>query len=144
MAKTVKKFLSKLQVEDLDGNQWKLLAPLIYQGTTAPSGQAIKTRYIAPKGFVTDLASIPRFIFWRAKSGNYNESAVLHDAAYSGDLIIEPPYAINRGEADNLFRDTMKVLGVGWWTRTVLHRAVRLGGWKSWRAYRHAEQAKNE
>ena len=62
MAKTVKKFLSKLQVEDLDGNQWKLLAPLIYQGTTAPSGQAIKTRYIAPKGFVTDLASIPRFI----------------------------------------------------------------------------------
>jgi hypothetical protein len=138
MAKATNRFLSKLTLEDLDGNQWKLLAPLVYQRAQDVGGQ--KTRYVVPEGFVTDLASIPSFIFWRSKSGNYNEAAVLHDACYAGTVTITPPAApLTRGEADGLFQDAMAALGVGWWTRRVLYRSVRLGGWRSWRKYRNAE-----
>ena len=146
MAKASSKFLSTLQLEDLDGTHWKLLAPLVYQQRREVDGKAVKTRYVVSEGFVTDLASIPSFVFWRSKSGNYNEAAVLHDACYAGTVTVTPAPAtpLTRGEADGLFKDAMKVLGVGWWTRTVLHRAVRLGGWKAWKTYRTAEQVSSE
>ena len=142
MAKTTSKFLSALQLEDLDGTRWKVLAPLVYRNVTDVQGKTVKTRYTVAEGFVTDLASIPSLVFWRSKSGNYNEAAVLHDACYSGTVAITPaPDApLTRGEADGLFKDAMAVLGVGWWTRRVLHRAVRLGGWRSWKKYRSTEQ----
>jgi hypothetical protein len=135
MAKTTSKFLSALQLEDLDGTRWKVLAPLVYRNVTDVQGKTVKTRYTVAEGFVTDLASIPSLVFWRSKSGNYNEAAVLHDACYAGAVAITPaPDApLTRGEADGLFQDAMAALGVGWWTRRVLHRAVRLGGWRSWR-----------
>ena len=141
MAKVINKFLSKLQLEDLDGNQWKLLAPLIYRSATNTQGKTVKTRYTVAEGFVTDLASIPSLVFWRSKSGNYNKAAVLHDACYAGRVAITPaPDApLTRGEADGLFQDAMAALGVGWWTRRILYRSVRLGGWRSWRKYRNAE-----
>ena len=146
MAKASSKFLSTLQLEDLDGRHWKLLAPLVYRQIREVDGKPVKTRYVVPEGFVTDLASIPSFVFWRSKSGNYNEAAVLHDACYAGTVGTTPALEVplTRGEADGLFKDAMRALGVGWWTRTVLHRAVRLGGWKAWKTYRSAEQVSSE
>ena len=141
MAKVTNKFLSKLKLEDLDGTQWALLAPLVYRSRTNPHGQTVKTCYTVAEGFVTDLASVPRAVFWRSKSGTYNEAAVLHDACYAGavDIVPVPQTPLNRGEADGLFQDAMAALGVGWWTRRMLYTAVRLGGWRSWRKYRNAE-----
>jgi len=144
MTKATNKFLSTLQLEDLDGTRWKVLAPLVYQRVQDVGGQ--KTRYVVPEGFITDLASVPSFVFWRSKSGNYNEAAVLHDACYAGVAVITPALEVplTRGEVDGLFKDAMAALGVGWWTRTVMHRAVRFGGWKAWKTYRNAEQVLSE
>ena len=143
MAKATNKFLSTLKLEDVDGDQWVLLAPLVYRSVTNAAGKKINTRYTVPEGFATDLASVPSLVFWRKKSGAFNEAAVLHDACYTGDVIIAPaPDApLTRGEAAGLFKDAMAALGVGWWTRTVMHRAVRLGGWRGWKRYRNAETA---
>ena len=126
------RFLTDLVVKDIDGNKWELLWPLVYEQDGV--------QYTAPAGFVTDLASIPGLVFWRSKSGKHNEAAVIHDAGYAGDLPVEPCRELTREDVDRLFRDGMEALGVGWWTRTVEHRAVRLGGWRPWNRYRKAEQ----
>lgn len=120
----VGRFLTKLQLEDIDGNTWMLLAPLVYE-------QDGRT-YTVPAGFVTDLASIPRAVFWRPKSGRFNEAATIHDSAYAGELQTEPPYTLSRAEADGLFYYAMQALGVSWWSRTVMYRAVRIFGGALW------------
>jgi hypothetical protein len=35
---------------------------------------------------------------------------------------------VSRKEADDIFLEGMIVLGVGWWTRTLIYQAIRLGG----------------
>jgi hypothetical protein len=115
-----RRFLTKLQVEDIDGNKWKLTAPLVY----VQDGR----RYTVPAGFITDFASVPGFVFWRSKSGKHNEASVLHDAMYSGEVEVVPHRIITRKDADLLFRDAMQASGVGKWSRNVMYAAVRLGG----------------
>ena len=127
-------FLSDLVVKDIDGDKWLLTAPLWYQQHG--------TLYIAPSGFVTDLASIPAVVFWRRKSGTHNEAAVIHDAGYAGQLIVDPHRVLSREDVDHLFRDGMEALGVSRWTRMVEFRVVRLCGWLPWNRYRKAEDAK--
>lgn len=123
-------FLTDLVVRDIDGNKWQLMGPLIYAEP--------ETTYVAPTAFITDLASIPRIVFWRAKSGPWNEAAVLHDASYSGDLLVQPPRTLTRADADALFQRAMKASGVGWWTRSLFYAAVRLGGGGLWDKRREA------
>lgn len=120
----VGRFITKLHLEDIDGERWMLLAPLVYK-------QDGRT-YTAPAGYITDLASIPPVVFWRPKSGRHNEGDVIHDAAYSGDLIVSPPHDLTREEADGLFYYAMEALGVSWWSRNVMWSAVRVGGGPLW------------
>lgn len=121
---TSARFLTKLQVEDVDGERWVLLSPLVFMYE--------KWYYVAPAGFTTDLASIPRIVFWRTKSGPYNEAAVIHDACYQGAIAAYPMKQLTRADADALFKVGMEVLGVGWWSRNVMYRAVRLFGVARW------------
>ena len=120
-------FLTPLNLQDIDGERFTLLTPLIYRTIS-------KTLHTVPAGFVTDFASIPRPLWWRyPKSGIWNKAAVLHDHLYVVN-------GLTRAEADDLFREAMEACGVNWWTRNVFFRAVRIGGWKPWNAYR-AEEA---
>jgi hypothetical protein len=82
-----------------------------------------------PAGFATDFASVPR-AFWRIIPpwGKYNRAAVVHDWIYSENRF-------SRKAADWIFLDLMRRLGVSWWKRTVMYRAVRVGGWVTWRRY---------
>ncbi len=96
--------------------------------------------YIAPKGTLTDGASIPRF-FWRwigpPMTGKYRQAAVIHDAAYTGALqwfIDDTEVGYDRKAADGLFLRLMKVLGVSWWRRRLMYNAVRWFGKKRWTA----------
>jgi hypothetical protein len=77
-----------------------------------------------PVGFRTDGASVPR-VFWNLFSpfGDYFGAAVVHDFLYS-------PHnrRFSRTECDALFLEAMFNLGVGWFTRGLIYRAVRLGG----------------
>ena len=87
-----------------------------------------------PKDFISDGASVPR-PFWSIFSpfnGDYFEAALIHDYLYSKASTEKHP-DLTRKEADLIFMDAMYDLGVGWWSRHAIHRAVRLGGWASYK-----------
>jgi len=124
-------FDSLLSVQERGPRDWTLLAPLIWQGTKGQS-------FTVPTGFVTDFATVPRFLHWKVSPyGPYTRAAVLHDwlldqlaewqsvadtdAGNSG----RPP--ANSRDVDGIFRRAMEDLGVRWDRRWVMWAAVRWG-----------------
>lgn len=81
-------FLTTLQVEEVEDRShdgrgtWKLLQPLAFQSDVA--GKTI----VAPAGFVTDYASVPRvpFAYWIA-GDRAHPAAVIHDWLYTSHLV---------------------------------------------------------
>ena len=97
-----------------------------------------------PKGFVTDLASIPR-LFWDLlpPDGPWVKAAVIHDYLYytqgSGVWKCHPPTILRarpyeRPDADWILRDAMEDRGVDGFRRNVIWLAVRVGGQHGWDA----------
>jgi hypothetical protein len=88
---------------------------------------------VIPSGFYTDGASVPR-LFWNIFSpfGSYFSAALVHDFLYSKDST-ELFHIWDRKEADLIFLQAMKDIGVSWLTRRTIYRAVRLGGWMSYK-----------
>jgi len=88
---------------------------------------------VIPKGFHTDGASVPQ-IFWNIFSpwGSYFSAALVHDYLYSKDSDESFPVS-ERKDADKIFKEAMYNAGVGWITRETVYRAVRLGGWASYK-----------
>jgi len=86
-----------------------------------------------PKWFFTDGASVPK-IFWSVFSswGSYFSAALVHDYLYSKDSNEDFPVG-DRAVADKIFKEAMFNAGVGWVTRETVYRAVRLGGWASYK-----------
>src|SRR3990167_2288479 len=80
-----------------------------------------------PKYFFTDLASVP----WPGsmlipRSGQFNQSAVLHDFLYSILGEVTEPYnnkKRTRTNCDKIFLEAMKVLKVNWFKRSIMYRA---------------------
>jgi hypothetical protein len=116
-------FLDPLVVEHLDGRRWRLKEPFSYVSTEALGRRLIVS---VPHGFVTDFASVPRF-FWRVlpPTGEYGKAAVVHDWLYRTHLT-------SREEADRVFLEAMRDLGVAEWKARTMYRAVRLFGGKAW------------
>ena len=113
-------FLTPLVVEVMpSGKRFKLHHEFTYHWGVA--------RITVPVGFETDFASIPRiFRIIIPKLGRWNKAAVLHDYAYQTQTM-------TRKQADDLFRDSMKGLGVLAWKINIMYWAVRIGGWMAWR-----------
>lgn len=88
-------------------------------------------RYIicVPKGFITDLASVPR-IFWGIfpPFGRYTSATIVHDFLYSKYNAT----GINRTLADVIFGHLMKELKVDFFTRNTMYTAVRAFGDIAW------------
>lgn len=130
-------FLSPLKVERLNGgNKWKVLEKFEYC-VGSPTGMEVVT---VPEGFVTDFASIPRGLWniFPPVGGKYDKAAVIHDKMYK-----EPKveinglrYRIDRTYADEIFKEAMGVLEVGWFSRWAIYLAVRMGGWVAWNNHR--------
>lgn len=81
-----------------------------------------------PKGFLTDLASIPR-VFWAIDAPNDTVSiapAILHDYMYSIDF----PYNFTRKKADDIFYYALRKNGASRWTSLKFWSTVRLFGKK--------------
>lgn len=109
-------FHNELVVEYLDGKNWLLTAPLSYMDEKLNKG------VVVPEGFVTDFASVPRGL-WNIfpPSGAWAPAAVIHDFMYR--------YAIfDKATADLIFLHAMEDLGVGWFSRRLIYRAVRWFG----------------
>lgn len=80
----------------------------------------------APKGFVTDLASIPPIFFSLLRpDGEYAYPAIIHDYLYW-----EQP--ISREDADMVFKLAMKDFKVNAAAAWVIYQTVRWGGGFAW------------
>lgn len=94
-------------------------------------------RLIVPKGYVSDLASIPQWIWWW-QWGVWHLAAICHDYIYEYGYIYKKT---NRGlkkiefsriNADVLFYEVMRDLGVKERTASSMYWAVRAFGWLYW------------
>ena len=87
-------------------------------------------RVDVPKGFVTDLASIPNYL-WPIllKHGVYGNAAIFHDWLYWIQ-------SSSREIADHVFYRTMYDMGVEKHTRLLIWSAVRLFGGAAWNTNR--------
>lgn len=111
-------FTTPLRFEMVSGRLFELTEPFEYHVGEFPSEQVITV----PKGFVTDLASVPR-AFWPVfpPHGEYAKAAVVHDYLYRFP-------STSREFADSVFDEAMGVLGVASWKRWLITTAVRLFG----------------
>lgn len=121
------RFLDPLRVEKIGETAdsrpiWKLLSEFRYDS------DILGCRVAIPAGFITDLASVPRapLAYWL--TGNTaTEAAVLHDFLYS-----RRSPAKTKDEADDTFWEAMTAMGVPWWRRRIMWRAVQIGGASAW------------
>lgn len=78
---------------------------------------------IIEKGFVTDLATVPRIIWWFIPPfGRYTEAAVVHDYLY---LYSELP----RAKCDEVFLALMLKNNTSYYTAKIMYLGVRWFGW---------------
>ena len=113
-------FHSPLDLRATNPGEWQLLSPLVY---TSKAGGV----WIVPKGFITDLASIPRAArILIDRNGPSRPAATLHDYLYATG-------AVSRAEADSLFLEALEAASVSWVTRRLMHSAVRVAGWMFYR-----------
>jgi Protein of unknown function (DUF1353) len=108
---------SSVDVREIDDTTWAILRPLVYHGT--------KDDFDVPVDQHTDFASVPRvFVWFLPRYGRYTKAAVLHDYLWS---VAVPAGRISRVDADGLFRQAMRELGVPFLRRWIMWAAVRWG-----------------
>jgi len=113
------RFLDALVLEYIDGHNWKVVNEFIYQTDVDHL-----SRIVVPACFLTDFASVPKLL-WNIMppTGTYGKAAVIHDYLY------RTPKQASKDDADSVFLEAMKALGVGWWTRNTMYQGVhRFGG----------------
>ena len=121
----IAKFLTPLQVEQIDKDDWKLLGPLVYWSVV------LDRQLIVPEGFVTDFASVPRlpFIYWAA-GGCAEAPAVLHDWLYRTGT-----EKASREQADGVFKEAIESRQYYWRLRAwTMWAGVRVGGYFSYKS----------
>ena len=116
-------FLTPLIVSPMpDGRRWRLFRSFTYHINSKRS----KDKITVPVGFVTDFASVPRFLWWWLPYwGRYGKGAVLHDYIYQ-------THCRTREEADKIFLEAMLVGGTKEWKAKLMYWSVRAFGWLSW------------
>ena len=115
------RFMGPLDARFLGNDMWLVLNDLTYQ-------RDIKEFITVPRGFITDYASTPRFVWlFMPKSGEYDPAAVVHDFIYVMGGVL-PGKTYTKADADHIFLETMEVLGVGWVKRKLMHQAVKWFG----------------
>jgi len=114
------RFISSLVFEPLEQGKrrFRLHQDLVF--IYVIGGEFAEVR--APKGFVTDLASVPRAFWWLfPPHGKYTRAAVLHDHLYQAGKY-------SREVADEIFRAAMHATKVDIVTQTLFFRGVRVFG----------------
>lgn len=81
---------------------------------------------IAPRGFITDFASVPGFLHgFIGPRGAYTRAAIIHD--WLCVQLKTKYWKINGRDTDGLFRLMLKILGVSFWMRWFMWSGVRWG-----------------
>jgi hypothetical protein len=113
------------------GRQWRLEADFWFPD----AGRVITV----PKGFLFDLSSVPRALWWLIAPFDLSVVApLIHDFLYryggkppAGS--IEPPHTYTRAEVDAVFRRIIEAENVATWRRVLGYAAVRVFGFWAWR-----------
>jgi hypothetical protein len=128
-------FLNSLDMREVHNGVFELLTPF-YAAITLEDESVIEA--IVPRGFLTDLASVPRLPFaYLLFGGLGNKAGVLHDALYSpwpGIVVVNmhsrEPVEVTREWADAVLYSALETCGVGWFARRMMYTGVRMAGWK--------------
>ena len=110
------------ELEQIAAQLWRTLTPIIAD----LDGYPLIT---VPAGFETDGASVPR-LFWPIcpKFSNYTNAAVVHDYLYFHRAVPGHFDEYDRADADRIFLELMRELGVSRWQRWAMYSAVRMFG----------------
>ena len=92
------------------------------------------SKFIVPKGFVTDFGSIPR-AFWiipglQPIGSKMDLGYILHD--YLHEMHRAGKELVDRATADSLLEEAGEVMDVGWLVCHTVWFGVRMGGWYAW------------
>jgi hypothetical protein len=110
---------AKVQVEQVDDQNWLVLQAFDYQGKDK--------LYVVPVGQSTDFASVPRLFVWLLpRYGRWTKAAVLHDHLWR-DEVGTGPGKTAYIDADGIFRRAMRELDVPFLKRWIMWGAVRWG-----------------
>lgn len=105
--------------------EWALTRPLTWEDNLGP----IKRTITVPKGFITDHASLPKFLRpLLTDTGESKRPFVLHDWLYC----FSKKGVITRKQADELLRAAMIADGHGKLKALVYYIGVRIGGHPYW------------
>ncbi len=106
----------QVDVREVDPRYWSLLREFEYR--------AESEAFVVPQGQRTDFASVPRAFVWFIPTyGRYTKAAILHD--HLCDLARDGKFG--RRDADGIFRQAMRTLGVPLMRRWIMWAAVRWG-----------------
>lgn len=83
-------------------------------------------KFTIPKGFITDLASIPRFLPLELQTGDLAPAVILHDYLYG----TQP---VTREIADKIFYEAALDLKVKQGKVDIFYFFIRMFGWIAWR-----------
>ncbi len=128
-------FTTPLIVSPMDnGRDWELQAKFTYH-----VGSKFSRKWVhVPAGFVTDFASVPKFLWFLPNWAKYSKAPILHDYIYKY-------HCYTRKQADDIFLEAMHV---DWSThksrRFVAHLeyiAVRLFGMWAWNSKKEVSVA---
>ena len=108
-------FSGPLIVKQLPGYEWA-----VEQGFSFKSKDGIEVAI--PPGFVTDLASVPRPLWWFiSPAGKHSQACVVHDYLYDNAIG-------TKKQADEIFFEALKELGVPRVRAWVMYLGVKLFG----------------
>lgn len=118
-------FLTPLRFEKIGPQRWLLIDDLQF------ASESLHQIVIAPRGFQTDLASIPRFL-WSIfpKVDKWDQAATIHDAAYAGALVdsVGERVPVTKAQADRLFLEGCRAMKVNGLIALLMYLMVRLFG----------------
>jgi hypothetical protein len=107
---------STVDVREIDSTTWEVLRTLTYHGNIDD--------FVVPEHERTDFASVPRVFAWfLPRYGRYTKAAILHDHLWR----VAVPNGLSRLDADGIFRQAMRELGVPFLRRWIMWAAVRWG-----------------
>ena len=126
------KFTTPLRIEAVENSDrdFKILEAFEYYTNLLGDERIIIS---VPKDFITDFASVPRWLWWLFPPyGLYGKAAVIHDFLYTE---LSKSYKITKAQADKIFLEALEVLGVPTWKRNIIYLAVKLFGSKYFKGY---------